>query len=123
MRKVEQQMVVAVRRLLDSDATARGWKSGNTVVELEASDRVVVYLHGNLIARITASQIDVTLAGWNTPTTRSRINALLNEFAPGHWVFSLAGLPHLHRPEFGDHRRGNGIGSSAWIVLPREVVA
>jgi hypothetical protein len=38
-------------------------------------------LHGNKIAeKVTESRIRVTLAGWNTPTTRERVNGILETF-------------------------------------------
>ena len=36
-------------------------------------------LHGHIIARRRNGQLFVTLAGWPTPTTKSRLNALLIE--------------------------------------------
>ena len=48
-----------------------------------------VYLHGNHIA--TYNHVDKELAlfdgGWQTVTTKSRLNALCNEFATGFGVF------------------------------------
>jgi|TARA_S200002703_G_scaffold81620_1_gene70369 hypothetical protein len=35
-----------------------------------------VWLHGNEIARRTADGLEVTLAGWNTVTTRERVNGI-----------------------------------------------
>ena len=36
-----------------------------------------VYLHGNLIAQKgEAGEVYMTLAGWNTPTTRERLNGI-----------------------------------------------
>ncbi len=37
-----------------------------------------MYLHGNLIAERDNQQVRVTLAGWPTPTTRARLNGLLD---------------------------------------------
>lgn len=76
MHKIEQAMIRAV----SSERTRM--PSGNTQVRKEG-DFLSVYLHGNCIAR----QMDdgtwmFNLCGWNTPTTRSRINALAREF--GH---------------------------------------
>ena len=34
------------------------------------------YLHGNKIAEKRDGEIDITLAGWNTNTTRERLNGL-----------------------------------------------
>jgi hypothetical protein len=62
---------------------------GNTRVEFPATGLAAwrVYLHGNLIASGGSDSFAVTLAGWPTPTTRSRVNALLREFAVGCCVY------------------------------------
>ncbi len=72
MRKIEQQMIAAV-------LAGRDWQSANTAVRTEGGN-VLVTLHGNTIARCTTGVWEWTLAGWNTPTTRSRINALARAF-------------------------------------------
>ena len=69
MRKIEEAMCAAVKE-------RRDWKSGNTEV-VNAYWCVNVYLHGNLIYReYLDGTVEFTLAGWNTVTTRSRLNAL-----------------------------------------------
>lgn len=73
MRKVEQDMLNAI-------AKGRSFSRGNTSV-LVIGPFIEVYLHGNLIARQDKADaqnpnMQFTLAGWNTPTTRSRLNAL-----------------------------------------------
>lgn len=48
--------------------------------EANAAGQTMVYLklHGNTIARknVTAGTLEITDAGWNTVTTRSRLNGL-----------------------------------------------
>jgi len=39
-----------------------------------------VYLHGNLIARIGETWIELFDGGWQSNTTKSRLNAILQEF-------------------------------------------
>jgi len=71
MRKIESLMIQAVRN-------GRDWKSGNT--EVHNSDHgIIVRLHGNKIAQVDheAGILWVTDAGWQTTTTKSRLNALL----------------------------------------------
>lgn len=88
MRQIEQQMLAAIR-------ARKNWKNGSTQVSYVPAERehpahIEVFLHRNLIARIYERNIHhvggiaVTLAGWNTPTTRSRLNAILREVRPGH---------------------------------------
>ena len=72
MRKIEKKMNEAIR-------SRQNWTSGNTCVFSE--DGVAnVYLHGNLIARVGDSFMDILDGGWQTVTTKSRLNALINEF-------------------------------------------
>ena len=49
----------------------------NTSVTLDDEGNWVLQLHGNMIAKITDQNLlYITTAGWNTPTTRERLNAL-----------------------------------------------
>lgn len=72
MRKIEQQMVEAVR-------ANEYWKGGNTEV-VPCGDQVDVYLHGNHIATIPWHDPlyanAQTFHDWPTATTRSRLRAL-----------------------------------------------
>jgi len=53
---------------------------GNT-----ATNGTQIFLHGNLIAwRQSADVIGLTLAGWNTVTTRERLNGVLNFYGIGY---------------------------------------
>ncbi len=82
-RKIEIQMNTAVQKATD-------WKSGNTRVE-KTIDSSRVYLHGNLIAEIGDDFMTIFDGGWQTTTTKSRLNALLSEFSePGDCVFQKA---------------------------------
>lgn len=87
-RKIEDQMIAAIR-------AGKPFKSGNTSVAQEV-DGTYVFLHGNLIAAIGSAKLGTawTLAGWNTPTTRSRINALARAF---NWrgVYNKDGMPRV----------------------------
>ena len=80
MRKIEQQMLQAI-------ANRRDWRSNNTEVQCvtfphggEEIDRVYVRLHGSTIAIITPNEVDASDCGWQTPTTKSRLHVLLQEF-------------------------------------------
>ena len=50
-------------------------RNGNTVVTNDETG-IKVYLHGNCIYALCDGVARFTLSGWNTPTTRSRLNAL-----------------------------------------------
>ena len=83
MRKIEQQMNEAILNRKD-------FFKGNTSVQNYITEtgarEAVVHLHGNHIATI-GDTLQICDAGWQTVTTKSRLNALLNEFAEGCYVF------------------------------------
>ena len=82
MRKIESQMCAAVQSNID-------WKSGNTEVTIDKETNTSsVYLHGNLIATVTDNDMTIYDGGWQTTTTKSRLNALCSEFCiAGEGVF------------------------------------
>jgi len=80
MRKIEQQMNNAINNQVD-------WKSANTEV-VSCSNVTDVFLHGNLIARIGETWIELFDGGHQTVTTKSRLNAILAEHGvPGERIF------------------------------------
>ena len=85
MRLIEKNMNQAIRNRKEH------WHSANTSVEsfyCSVSDRVgsIVKLHGNKIAEVYANSIVLFDGGWQTVTTKSSLNALLDEFATGTGV-------------------------------------
>ena len=82
MRKIETQMNNAIHNRVD-------WSSANTRVEYEQGNCISrVYLHGNLIAEVGTGFITLFDGGWQTTTTKSRLNALLSAFGlKGECVF------------------------------------
>jgi len=71
MRKIEQQMNTAI-------ANSENWSSGNTSVHFNEEDQIsIVRLHGNKIAEIGEGFIRLFDGGWQTNTTKSRLNAIL----------------------------------------------
>jgi hypothetical protein len=73
MRKIEQAMNTAI-------ANNANWQSGNTSVSFNEEDNLsVVRLHGNKIAEIGDNFIRLFDGGWQTNTTKSRLNAILKE--------------------------------------------
>ena len=74
MRKIETQMNAAIQ-------ANRNWTSGNTAVYFdETSGTSVVRLHGNKIAEIDDNSMTIFDGGWQSTTTKSRLNALCTEF-------------------------------------------
>ena len=81
MRKVEMQMNTAIRNRVN-------WSGGNTTVMInENNNKARVFLHGNLIAEVCNEFVAIFDGGWQTVTTKSRLNALLAEFRPRVRVF------------------------------------
>ena len=82
MRKIEQQMCAAVQKNID-------WKSKNTSVHFDSETGVsVVRLHGNKIAEISDNDMTIFDGGWQSVTTKSRLNALCDAFCiAGESVF------------------------------------
>ena len=82
MRKIEQQMCAAIHN-------NQNWQSGNTAVTFDAeTNNSKVFLHGNLIAVVGDEHLEILDGGWQTNTTKSRINALCSEFCiAGEGIF------------------------------------
>jgi hypothetical protein len=82
MRKIETQMNAAIRDSLN-------WKSGNTEVTFDAeTQESKVYLHGNHIATIGDNFVQIFDGGYQSATTKSRLNAILQEHGiKGEGVF------------------------------------
>ena len=81
MRQIEAKMNQAMRHFLP-------FSSGNTTVVQHRND-MEVFLHGNHIATLNKISMDLRLfdGGWQSNTTKSRLNALLDEFVPSMGVF------------------------------------
>ena len=58
------------------------WSSGNT--QVVTNDGIsTVYLHGNKIALVDDTSMTIFDGGYQSTTTKSRLNALINEFCNG----------------------------------------
>ena len=82
MRKIEQQMCAAIQKNIN-------WQSGNTSVHFnEETGESIVRLHGNKIAVVSDNDMTIFDGGWQSHTTKSRLNALCTEFCiAGEGVF------------------------------------
>ena len=80
MRKIERQMNQAIRNGVN-------FSSSNTMVRQGWEGESDVYLHGNHIATVKSNSIIIKDGGWQSNTTKSRLNALLDEFSYGTRVF------------------------------------
>jgi hypothetical protein len=74
MRKIETQMIQAIQNNTD-------WQSTNTSVQfIEENETSKVYLHGNHIATVGDDYVEIFDGGYQSNTTKSRLNAIINEF-------------------------------------------
>ena len=74
MRKIEQQMINAINNNID-------WSSSNTSVHFDPETSVsIVRLHGNKIAEVNDNSLTLFDGGYQSTTTKSRLNAILSEF-------------------------------------------
>ena len=83
MRKLEKQMNSALLR-------KSNWAGSNTTVSYnESTNCSSVYLHGHQIATLDyhSNALKLSSCGYETVTTKSRLNALLSEFKYGCRVF------------------------------------
>ena len=76
MRKIEQDMNKAIRNGI-------AWSQGNTCTTFDQEGRTLVYLHGNLISAISKDSITIYDGGYQSNTTKSRLNAILDEVISG----------------------------------------
>ena len=83
MRKIERQMNFAISNKGD-------WKNSNTRVEYnEFTNCSNVFLHGHNIATVDhgTNSVKLSSCGWETVTTKSRLNAILQEVKTGFSIF------------------------------------
>ena len=80
MRVIERKMNAAIK-------AGKDFKLANTEV-ISCSNVSDVFLHGNLIARVGETWVEIFDGGWQSNTTKSRLNAILREHGcPGDNVF------------------------------------
>ena len=83
MRKIEREMNNAVKNKI-------AWSKSNTLTTFSSDlKECFIYLHGNHIAtyNYTLKELELYDGGWQSNTTKSRLNALCNELATGFSVF------------------------------------
>ena len=83
MRKIEKQMNFAI-------SNKGNWTGSNTSVQYnESTNCSTVSLHGHNIATYdhATAAVKISSCGYETPTTKSRLNAILQEVKPGCGVF------------------------------------
>ena len=81
MRNIEFQMNKAI-------CDCKDWKKENTEVTYSSErDASYVMLHGNHIATIGDTFLELYTCGYKTPTTKSRLNAILKEHGNDARIF------------------------------------
>jgi len=83
MRKLERQMNFAISNKAD-------WSGSNTQVNYNSSTNCSqIFLHGHQIATVdhNTQAVKISSCGWTTNTTKSRLNAILEEVKYGCKVF------------------------------------
>lgn len=106
MHKIEQQMITALRARTNLSL-------GNTVVSWDDDGTATVLLHGNVIARYSKGCLAWSLAGWDTSTTRSRIQALVLGLEQDTSVCRVRGRPYAR--SVIDPAYKYPITSSQWV--------
>jgi len=74
--------------MIDAINANKNWKSANTEVRTDDNNESRVFLHGNHIATVTDDNMMIMDGGWQSNTTKSRLNALCDAFCcTGECVF------------------------------------
>ena len=89
MRVIETKMNKAIRRRGNFSNANTRVATGSFFENDVYCEESKVFLHGNHIATYDHVNKELTLfdGGWQSNTTKSRLNALCNEFATGFGVF------------------------------------
>ena len=82
MRLIERQSIDAIKQ-------GKDWRKDDTKVVHFYNDKeypvvTSVFLHGNKIAEIDATTVEIYDGGWQSTTTKSRLNALINGLCDGY---------------------------------------
>ena len=77
MRQIERDMLSAIR-------LGKCWRKANTEVYTNDNNASLVYLHGNHIATIGVNYVEIFDGGYQSNTTKSRLNALINGLCDGY---------------------------------------
>ena len=83
MRKLERQMNFAI-------SNKGNWAGSNTQVNYNSNTNCSsIYLHGHQIATVdhNLKAVKLSSCGWETVTTKSRLNAILSEVKSGCSVY------------------------------------
>ena len=92
MRKIEREMNAAI-------CDNRNWQSDNTAVAYNPeTNESTVFLHGNKIAEVGDDFVQIFDGGYQSATTKSRLNAILSEHGiKGEGVFQRDWKWYVHK--------------------------
>ena len=83
--------------MIDAIKGNKNWSSGNTQVITNCGVSTV-YLHGNKIALVDDTSLTLFDGGWRSTTTKSRLNALCDEFCiAGEGVYQSQFLWYVNK--------------------------
>ena len=88
MRKIEREMNYAIKNKI-------AWSKSNTCTTFDNTiENCFVYLHGNHIATYNYEDKELTLfdGGWQSNTTKSRLNALVKSWRQVWQYFKKTGI-------------------------------
>ena len=108
MRKIEREMIQAI---IDN----KDFSKANTRVEYEKDYRFNIYLHGHKIAvyYLNTMQLHLNNCGYETNTTKSRLNALIK--------FVLGGTSGIFQHQFNWYLKKDkevvDFPSNEWVAV------
>lgn len=111
MRAIEQRMTEAIR-------TRKNFRKDNTEVTVENGE-VSVKLFKNIIAIANDAYEAITLAGWNTITTKSRLKTILMEMEMPVTIQTVRGVTTYadRREDMNDAPNYKKLGDYMWIIF------
>jgi hypothetical protein len=112
-RRERNLMRQVTKTIVDAFFARRSRKCGNT-----RTDGQTFYLHGNAIAKWEDGDIYITLAGWNTVTTRERLNGIGRDVRGGFSIHQHRGVPRLSLARYGCH--GEFCGWEDSVEMPTD---
>jgi hypothetical protein len=91
MRQIEERIIGEMRAAVHVAKKGERFQmnlSNRDAVRVEL-DHAVYRLWNTDVFMVNTrnGEIIVNSGGWRTPTTKSRINALLSEYRPGRWIY------------------------------------
>ena len=109
MRKIDTQAAAAFKY-------GKPFNQGNTTITIEGG-AVTMRLHGHIIAKMLGNTLVLTLAGYNTRTTRARLNGILYAL---NMVYSCGYCQKDFAAVFWQGKEDHHISAASWQHFTRE---